>query len=500
MNSYWLSENQKSKFPKIEKNYNTEVCVIGGGICGLSIGYELAKNNIKTIILERDHIGEKTSGNTTAKITLQHNLIYDYLINSFGIEFATKYFKANKEAIENIKNIIDLENIECDFEWQDNYVYTVKKEELQKIHNEIKAINSLEENYAEFVIDSELPFKIEGAIKIKKQAQFHPIKYMNGLVKAIENYGGKVFENSLVTDVEKDVDGYNIKVNGNIVKAKKVVIASHYPFINFPGMYFLKMYQSTSYAIAADIGENVFDGMYINSSEPIYSFRNAKFGDKKLLIIAGGDHKTGFAPNDKNGYKVLEEKLKELYPESKTLYRWNTRDCITLDKVPYVGEFSKLMPNVYVITGFNKWGMTSSNVAANIIKDKILGNKNKYEEIFNSSRKDFIKNREELNNMISQVAKSFTINRLKIPKEDIDAIKNNNGGIIKIEGKQVGIYKDPNGKIYGVSPNCTHLGCLLTWNNIDKTWDCPCHGSRFDFKGKNIYDPAFKNLEIINIE
>lgn len=237
--------------------------------------------------------------------------------------------------------------------------------------------------------------------------------------------------------------------------------------------------------------------MYINSSEPVISFRNAQYNDKRILIIAGGNHKTGFSPdsNENFGYKFLEKQAKQYYPDYKILYKWNTRDCITLDKVPYIGNFSSFMPDVYVATGFNKWGMTTSNVAANIITDKILGKENKYEKVYNATRLEPIKNREEMKNMVSQVAKSFITSRIKIPKETLSKIKNDNGGIIKIDGKTIGIYKDESGEIYAVNPTCTHLGCLLTWNNQDKTWDCPCHGSRFDYKGKNLYDPAFKDLE-----
>lgn len=259
------------------------------------------------------------------------------------------------------------------------------------------------------------------------------------------------------------------------------------------------MYQSTSYIIGIDTHSNIFDGMYINPSQPIYSFRNAKFGDKKLLLIAGGDHKTGFAPTLDNTYDALEKVAKKYYPKSEILYKWNTRDCISLDKIPYIGLLSRTTPNVYVATGFNKWGITSSNVAANIITDKILGKENKYSFAFDSLRLKPIKNRIELKNMGSQVFKSFVTNRIKIPEEEISKIKNDNGAIIKINGSSIGIYKDSSGNVFAVKPTCTHLGCLLTWNNLDKTWDCPCHGSRFDFKGHNIYDPAFKDLENFEI-
>lgn len=319
---------------------------------------------------------------------------------------------------------------------------------------------------------------------------------MLGLAHAIENNKGLIFTNSVVRDIKSQNNGYISYSKNYTVKSKYVVIASHYPFINFPGLYFLKMYQVTSYALGIEFDNELFDGMYISSNEPTLSFRTTK--DKKILILGGGSHKTGYSPETKKnyGYKFLEEQAKKFFSNGNILFKWNTKDCISLDKVPYIGNFSNLMPNVYVATGFNKWGMTTSNVAANIITDLILGKENKYTDIYNSRRIEPIKNLDEVKNMVGQVVKSFVTNRIKIPEEDINSLKKENGAIIKVEGQNVGIYKDEKGDVYAVKPTCTHLGCLLTWNNIDKTWDCPCHGSRFSYTGKNLYDPAFKNLEV----
>lgn len=501
MNSLWMLNNRE-KALSIDNNYFADVCVVGAGITGLSTAYYLAKNGLKVVVVDKSGVGEKTSGHTTAKITLQHGLIYDYLINTFGLEFALNYFSANEKAISNIKHIIDTENIDCDFEYKSNYIYTTNQDDLTKIHNEVKAVTILGgENYAQFVNETSLPFKIAGAIETKKQAQFHPVKYMLGLVRAIQNYGGLIFTNSQAYDVQKYDTGYITYVNQYSIKSKYLVVASHYPFINFPGFYFSKMYQSTSYAIAIEIEKKAPVGMYLNIREPILSFRTAKYDNKDLIIVSGGDHKTGYSPDSENfyGYKYIEQEAKKYYPDCKILCRWNTRDCITLDKIPYIGEFSLFMPNAYVATGYNKWGMTSSNIAANIIKDDILGFKNIYADTFNSNRFKPIKNRGEIKNMVKQVFHSFVSNKIKIPNEGLSAIKNDNGGIIRINGIAIGIYKDKSGNVYAVNPTCSHLGCLLTWNNVDKTWDCPCHGSRFDYTGKNLYDPAFKDLETFRL-
>ena len=260
------------------------------------------------------------------------------------------------------------------------------------------------------------------------------------------------------------------------------------------------MYQSTSYVIAVDTHGKTFDGIYINSEIPTFSYRFANYKDKKLLLVGGSDHKTGSKIDLSNTYNILEDEVKKYFPDCTVLYKWNTEDCISLDKIPYIGEFSNLMPNMYIGTGFNKWGMTSSNVAANIIVDKILGKENKYEDVFNSTRLHPIKNNEELGNMIKEVTNSLVLNRFKIPESDLSNIKNDTGHVLEYEGQKVGIYKDKDGKIFAINPVCTHLGCILSWNNLDKTWDCPCHGSRFDYKGHQLYNPAIKDLDVVEIE
>lgn len=501
MGSLWI-ENTKNntKFPKLEKDIETEVCVIGAGLLGLTTAYYLCKNNITVTVVEAEsEIGLKVSGNTTGKITSQHGLFYEHLIKDYGEKFAWKYWEANEKAITDIKNIIDENNIECDFSWQDSYVYTTLQDEVSKVKDEVEAVKRIG-GKAEFVTKTDLPFTIQGAIKFSNQAQFDARKYMLGLANQITKQNGQIYVETRVQDIAKKGKEYVLITKNANIKAKKVVIATHYPFISAPGFYFLKMYQSTSYGLAVDTKTNLFDGMYINVKEPIYSFRTATYNGKKVLVVVGADHKTGETIENDNNYAILEKRVKELYPQSEILFRWNTEDCIGLDKIPYIGEFSTIMPNVYVGTGFKKWGITSSNVAARIITDKILGKNNKYADIFNSKRLKPIKNRWEMQNMLKQTVISFAFEKADIPIGTIEQIPIDNAAIINIDGTNVGIYKDTSGNIFSVKPVCSHLGCTLTWNNLDKTWDCPCHGSRFDYMGNNIYDPANKGLELINIE
>lgn len=512
MNSLWISDSKENQLfdSKILKNVNstnnteenlieTDVCIVGAGIFGLTCAYYLTKLGYKVTVLEKYKIGEKTTGHTTAKITSQHGLFYDYLTNSYGQKFAKDYLEVNEQAIQNIKNIIDEEKIKCDFEYQNNYVYTTKKEDVKLIKKEIKAVENLGYN-CEFVTKTGLPFEVEGAICFKKQAQFHPLKYLNGLCKTIIRRGGTIYTDTTVFDVKKNGEEY-ITFSKNLkIKSKYVIIANHYPFINFPGFYFIKMYQYTSYLIAVDTKKTLFNGMYISANDPIFSFRTAKYNGKELLLIGGGEHKTGQPTSYQDSYGILEEEAKKYYPDCEVLFRWNTRDCISLDKIPYIGSYSSMMPHMFVGTGFKKWGMTLSNVASNIIVDMICGNQNKFAYLFDSSRLKPIKNSDEMKNILVQSTNSLLLNKLRPANMNFDEISNNSGSIVEVNHEKVGIFKNPDGKIYAVKPFCTHLGCLLSWNDVDKTWDCPCHGSRFNFDGTNLYDPAFKDLEVYDLE
>ena len=496
-NSLWIEDakNVRKDYEKLNTNISADVCVIGGGLTGLTTAYYLSKEGKKVVLLEKYKIGSHTSGNTTAKITSQHGLFYKYLVDSLGVDQAEEYLYANEEAIRNIEEIIKNENIECNFEKQDAYVFTQDIKELEKIKEEVKVVNELGFK-AEFVEKIEVPKEILGAIKFPNQAQFNPVKYMIGLGESIEQNGAKIYENTKVIDIKKENDEYvTITENGNEVRSKYVVLAPHYPFINAPGFYFMKMYQVTSYLIAVDTNGELFDGMYINSENPTISFRTAEYQGKRILIVGGMDHKTGAKIDLSNSYKNLEKVAKEMYPNSEVLFRWNTEDCIPLDKIPYIGEFSNLMPNMYIATGYKKWGMTSSNVAANIISNRILGKENKYEKVFESTRLKPIKNYKELGNIVKEVSYSLIINKLKKAEDILEDVKKDEGRIIELEDSKVGVYKNKDGKIFAVKPVCTHLGCELSWNNLDKTWDCPCHGSRFDYEGMSLYDPSIKDLE-----
>lgn len=499
-NSFWMETTNKTNYPKLEKDTNVDVCIVGGGIVSAITAYLLMDSGLSVCVLEKDRVCTGVTANTTAKITSQHDLFYDYLANNFDLNFAKQYLDSNEDAISLIKSIIEKENIDCDFEMQDSYVFTTSKQEAEKIKSEVAVVNKLGLN-AEYLTKIPLPVKnILAAIKFPNQAQFHARKYVLGLFDIVSKKGVKIYENSKVIDVKHNSDNYTISTDSATVTAKYVVMASHYPIKNFPGFYFLKMYQSKSYAIAVDTKEELFPGMYINSWDPVISFRTVPYNNSRLLIVVGSSHKTGATDvNIEDSFKNLENYIRNIYPNMEVKYRWSTEDCISLDKVPYIGEFSTLYKNMYIATGFKKWGMTLSHVAGKIISDKILGKENEYSKIYTATRLQPIKNIKEFGNILKQSTYSLVLNKTKKALNSLDDISNGNGGIIEYNNKKIGIYKDDSGKIYAVKPICKHLGCELSWNNLEKTWDCPCHGSRYDYMGNIITEPTKKSLDIVEL-
>ena len=428
--SYWVESTPKTNYPSAQGNIDTDVLIIGGGITGIVTAYMLSQKNasLNITIVEADRMAMGVTANTTAKITSQHGLLYDYLLKTFGYDTAKGYLDSNEEAIKTIKNIVESEDINCDLMSQDSYVYTCDSKKTQMIVDEVSAVTSLGVD-AKYVTKATLPFKIKAAIKFPNQAQFHPRKYLLSLLTILERRNVKLFESSKVVDIKHTKDKYEVFVNDNRITTKYLVMATHYPIKNFPGMYFIKMYQDSSYAIGVELDEDIFDGMYISCDDQVTSFRNTTYNDgKKLLIVGGSSHKTGdTSVNVDESYKNLENYIKQIYPKAKIKYRWMTEDCVTLDKIPYIGEFSKFLPNMYVATGYKKWGMTTSHVAANIISDKILGIENPYEETYTATRLEPIKNHKEFGNILKQSAYSLAFNKFSPPIKSYKELENDSG-------------------------------------------------------------------------
>jgi len=481
MESVWNSEVNFRKREALSKDIECDILIIGAGMAGLLTAYMLTKSGREVVVIDAKSTASGVTKNTTAKITCQHDLIYDSIIKEFGEEGARQYAKANELAIEKYKEIIDEENIDCDFERKDAYVYSL--DNTESLEDEYIAVKKLGVD-AELVDEVNLPFKVKGALKFKNQAQFNPLKFLRTISEKLT-----IYENTTALDITEEI---SVVTKDDIkIKANKIIVATHYPFLNTPGYYFLRMHQERSYVLALENAQDV-NGMYIGIDKNAYSFRNYK----NLLIFGGAAQRAG--ENEEGGaYEKLRKAAKELYPNSIEKYHWSAQDCMTLDNIPYIGHYSSKTPDIYVETGFKKWGMTTSMVAAMIISDMILEKENDFSEIFSPGRFDMSASMKNAANDLIITAKNFIAQRIDIPEESLESIQNGHGGIVEYKGQKTGVYKDNDGKVFAVSTKCAHLGCELHWNDDELTWDCPCHGSRYDYKGNWIESPTNKSLDEI---
>ena len=476
MKSVWSESCKFRKREALNKDIKTDVLVIGAGIAGILTAYMLKQKGREVVLIDAAEIASGNTKNTTAKITSQHDLIYSKLITEFGEEKARQYAKANELAIKKYKEIIEDKRIECDFEEKPAYVYSLN--EVDVLKEEVEAAKKLGID-AEFVQEVNLPFKIKGAVKFNNQAQFNPLKFLKGISNELV-----IYENTRALEIKENL----VVTSGGNITANNIVVATHYPIMNAPGYYFMKMHQERSYVLALENTSEI-DGMYIDLNKDGYSFRTYN----NLLLLGGISHRTG-ENEDGGSYDELRKVAKRLYPKAKEKYYWSAQDCMTIDGIPYIGRYSSETPNIYVATGFNKWGMTSSMVSAMIISDMILEKENDFSEIFSPRRFDLSLSINNIANDLIETAKNFIAQKVSIPSSEIEHIKNGHGGIIEYNGEKVGVYKNKEGKEFFVSTKCTHLGCQLSWNADELTWDCPCHGSRFDYKGRLIGSPATKDL------
>ena len=426
MASIWKQNANFLEFDSLNGDKTADVLVVGGGICGLLTAYFLKNNGVNCVVLEANKIAAGTTMNTTAKITSQHGLIFADMVKRFGKEKTLMYLKANESAIDKYKELS--KKYPCDFENKPSFVYS--RSDRAKIEREVSALNKIGFK-SRFVNNLPLPIETVGAVEFKNQAQFNPIMLLSGIVKDLS-----IYENSRVLKIKNNTA---VCENGS-VKAEKIIITTHFPFIDKYGLYFLKMYQSRSYVLGLQNAPD-FNGMYVDENDKGLSFRN--YGD--ILLLGGLGHRTG---KGECGFSALEKIALEKFPESRIKYRFATQDCKTLDDIPYIGYYSNLKDNLLVATGFNKWGMTSSMVAAQILCDMVLGRENEYANIFSPSR--------------SMLRKQLLINCA-------EAVS----GLVGFSEKR-----------------CTHLGCKLKWNGYEKSWDCSCHGSRFSESGEILDGPA----------
>ncbi len=430
MNSIWSDSVEFPTFEQLKKDIKTDVLIIGGGITGILCAYMLEQAGVDYVLVEADRLCSGITKNTTAKISIQHGLIYHKLVKRFGVEKARMYLDANVAALQEYRKLC--ENMDCHFETKDSFVYSLNSP--TKLEKELHALNQLGYT-ADYVGKLPLPLLNAGAVRFENQAQFHPLKFLAEISKGLS-----IYEHTKVRELMPNTA---MTEHGRIT-AQNIIVTTHFPFLNKHGSYFLKMYQHRSYVTAYENAANV-KGMYVDENDKGFSFRNYD----NLLLIGGGDHRTG-----KHGgnWKEISEFAAAHYPDAQARYYWATQDCMTLDEVPYIGAYSKRTEYLYVATGFNKWGMTSAMTAAMLLRDMITKKECSYAPVFSPSR---------------------TMLRTQLFMNAFEATTN---------------------LLTPTTKRCPHLGCALKWNPQERSWDCPCHGSRFTEHGELIDNPATGDL------
>lgn len=428
MSSIWQKTAKLPKFSSLSGNAKTDVLIIGGGIAGILTAYRLEQQGIEYMLVEKNRILSGTTAGTTAKLTYQHGLIYDKLIKTCGMETAKGYYQANKEAFEALKALAAA--VDCDYEEKDNFIYTTNSP--KKLESELAAMEKIG-CPARLVRNLPIPIYTEGGISVPNQGQFNPIKLLGELAKGLN-----IYENTFV----REVKGRQAVTANGIIRAEKIIVLTHFPFINTHGSYFLKLYQHRTYMIALENAQDV-GGMYVDEDKSGLTWRN--YGS--YLIIGGCSHRTG---KPSKGYAPLESLARAKYPEAKIAAKWAAQDCISLDGMPYIGRYSQNTSGLYTAAGFNKWGMTGSMLSAMMLSDMVLGVKNSRSRLFSPSR-SILRPQLFLNGMETAVS-----------------------------------------MLTPTAHRCPHLGCALKWNPYEHSWDCPCHGSRLKPDGKVLDNPANK--------
>ena len=487
MASIW-QEKGESEAPRasLEGELETEAAIIGGGLTGVLTAYRLQERGMEACILEADTVGSGTTGGSTGKVTAQHGLIYAKLIHTFGRDKAKEYAKLNSAAVEEYAYLIEKEGIECDFVRCSAYLYS--REGMAELREEADAAKRLGINAVLSEV-TKLPFPVDGALCFPDQARFDPLAFTRGLAAQVEKKGVRIFEKTRVTGVEN----MRVLTAEGAVQAKHIVFACHYPIVNIPGYYFLRMSQQRSFAIALR-GVQPVSGVYLDVQQGGLSLRSARFRDEDVLILAAYDVRSG--KNSVGGkYRELLSAARRFYPECGLVAQWSAQDCRTADEVPYIGRYSPDTPDWYVATGFNKWGITNAMVAAERIAAMIAGEKKAEESVYDPARFKLLPSMKNLAGDVGNTIAGLAKEAFSLPEETLSALPRGEGSIVEHEGEKYAVYRDEAGEAHILPSRCPHLGCRLEWNPDDRSWECPCHGSRFDVDGVILSGPAVRGLK-----
>jgi glycine/D-amino acid oxidase-like deaminating enzyme/nitrite reductase/ring-hydroxylating ferredoxin subunit len=485
--TYWNETAQAPSSPRLAGDIEVDVAIIGGGIVGITTARLLKDRGLRVAVIEARRVGQQVTGKSTAKMSSQHGLKYHTLEQKFGEEKARLYAEAQETGIRRIGELARQYGIDADIETMPAYVYTLDESYVSQIEKEVEVARRLGLP-ASLTRDTGLPFDVLAAMRWDGQAQFHPVKYVAGLAATIPGEGSHVFEQSRAIDWDTD----RVDTESGTVRARRVVMATHLP-LGQVGMYYSMAYPHAEAVIAAPIGR-VPPGMYKNAEQPGRSIRSHGRNGQAYGIAAGAHFKPGHPDEEQQHMADLERWLTEQFQAGPVEYRWVNEDYTPMDGSPFVGWSSKLGEGYLVATGFDAWGISNGTAAAIIIADLATDRENEWLPVFDATRVKPVAGAKEFAKENLSVATHLVGGYLSRKPKSYDELEPGDAAIMKVDGDNVAAFKDEQGKVHAVSAVCTHMGCIVGWNATDRTWDCPCHGSRFELSGEVIHGPATKPL------
>jgi glycine/D-amino acid oxidase-like deaminating enzyme/nitrite reductase/ring-hydroxylating ferredoxin subunit len=473
----WTATAPRTAYPPLAGGQTVDVAVVGAGIVGVTAAYLLSEAGLSVALLEARRIGRQVTGRSTAKITTQHGLIYRYLIETYGLETAKHYADANRLGMNQIRQWVDRLGIDCDLEAKDAYVYCCNPARLDALEAEAEASHAVGLE-SELLEAAPLPFATAGALRSRNQAQFNPAKYLIGLARAAEAAGTRIFEETRVTAVEEG-EGWELVAGRASVHAQNIVLATNLPIAGpIPYDELTRPRSHIAMAFRVDEGAAI-DGMFIGVDEPTHSLRMGRDDDGPLLVVLGSKFGTGLEGDVAKHFRELETWAQRNFDVGDASWRWVNEDYDSPDRLPFVGASSQA-PNLYIATGFNAWGISNGTAAGMQIAQQILGEPPAWASIYDPDRK---------------VPKGFNKGGdSQSIVHSLDDVAPGSGAVMNLGQGKIAVWKGHDGVAHAVSASCTHKGCIVTWNNAERTWDCPCHGSIFSADGGVIHGPAVEPL------
>ena len=490
LRSMWLDTAPAAVFGELDGDVEVDVAVIGGGIVGVTAALLLQRAGASVALVEARRVGTGVTGYSTAKVTSLHGLTYARLLGRFGEETARAYGEANEAGLERIASFVRELGIDCDFRRKPNYTYTEAQGERDRIEEEVAtaARLGLPASYTE---ELDLPFPIAAAVRFEDQAEFDPVRYVARVAEEVSAGGGHVFERTRALDVD-DGAPCVVRAERGSVRASRVIVATHMPFLD-RGLFFARVHPERSYVLAVSVRGGLPSGMYLSTEQPAHSLRTARSpsGDD-LLLVGGESHKTAHARSSER-YLRLEQYAREHFEVERIAYRWATQDNMPVDGMPYVGRLWPFSDRLLTATGLRKWGLANGTAAAMMLSDRVLDRPNPWARHFDSMRLRPLAAAPDFAKENADVAVRFFADRLRGLRASPP--RSGEGRVVRSGLEQVALSRDDAGKLHSVSARCTHLGCIVLWNDAERTWDCPCHGSRFAADGAVVQGPAVRPLE-----